>query len=174
MSSHTHGYQQRTGILLAVWQDCVMGKAGSGGNWKCFLCFVNRILMFALFGNLECQEESQHLKAGKRHRTEKGILKSQFFWRTLPKEKLWNVGYLWVDEAWIVLHLAEQYQCPGARQQTIFSPLLVEQSYSSWGRKLEWTVMAAQQGSYAFPQFSTGINLRAVIQCLMLSWKKKK
>lgn len=75
-------------------------------------------------------------------------------WRTLLKEKLWNVGYLWVDEECVVFLLAEHYQYPGARQPTISPPLLVGRSCCSWGRKLEWTVMTAQQGPlYVFPQF---------------------
>lgn len=167
MSSKPHGYQQTIGIPLAVWQGCVTGEVGSGENWKCFLCFVNRVLMFALFGNLECQEKSQHLKAGKRHRTEKKMLKSRSFlfgghcWR---KSCRMLVTFEWTKNELSYINISVH----GPDRKP--SSLLVGQSCCSWGSELWW------QHSRALLMYSlnlsTGINLRAVTHCSMLSWKK--
>lgn len=174
MSSHIHGYHQRIRILLAVWQVCVTRKPGGEGNWGCFLCFVNRILMFTLYGNLGCQEKRQHLKAGKRHRTEKGVLKSQPF--LLLKEKLWNGSSLLVDEEW-------RMNCIWQSNINVCGADRTMSSHPSWWCRAavlggeNWSEMWWQHSRTLLMcslNFSTVINLRAVTQSLTLSLKKKK
>lgn len=126
-----------------------MGEVGSGENWKCFLCFVSRVLMFALFGSLECQEKKPASQSWEKTQNRKNHAKISILpiWRALLKEKLWNVVYL---SAWRMNWVTSISMSMGQTEHHLPTPLI--------GAELlflgKWTVMAAQQGpSYVFPQF---------------------
>lgn len=134
MSAHTHGYQQRIGILLA---RLCHGKGRQWGELKMFSLLCEQdfdvCIIWKSWMSGEKAASQSWVKTQNRKKDAKNL--NLPIWRILSKKKLWNVGYLWVDEIWIVLCLAEQYQCPGARQHTVFPPLSVGQGCCSWGRK---------------------------------------